>query len=399
MVDEGSGTLKALSLQARGEERVLRGHPWVFSNQVRGDLKTYARGEMVEVRSSHGVFIGVGYANPNSLIAARILTRQKEEVNGAFLRRRLERAREVRERFMPGSTAHRWVFSEADGLPGFIVDRYGDCLVVELLTAGADALGESFREALLATFEARAIVLRNDSAMRVLEGLPQETSVWHGELDAPVEIEQGGLRLKVDLLKGQKTGFYFDQRENRAYLASLKPAGRILDCFCYSGAWSLSLARAVEGVEVLALDESRSAVELARENAALNGLDRYVRFESAEVFQALEALAGEKRRFDCVVLDPPAMVKSRARIMEGYRGYRRLHRLAARVVAKRGLLATACCSYHMSLEQFAEAVADGLARSERTARVIHVGGQASDHPVHPAVPESNYLKFMLLELD
>jgi 23S rRNA (cytosine1962-C5)-methyltransferase len=203
----------------------------------------------------------------------------------------------------------------------------------------------------------------------------------------------------VDLLHGQKTGFYFDQRENRALLAGLQPAGRVLDCFCYTGAWSLSLAAAREGIEVLGLDESRPAVDLARENAALNGLDRYVRFEPAEVFQALEALAAEQRRFECVILDPPAMVKSRARIMEGYRGYRRLHRLAARVVAKRGLLATSCCSYHLGFEQFAEAVAEGLARSDRNARVIHVGRQASDHPIHPAIPESNYLKFMLLEVD
>jgi 23S rRNA (cytosine1962-C5)-methyltransferase len=242
-------------------------------------------------------------------------------------------------------------------------------------------------------------VLRNDTSMRALEGLPLAASLWHGELDGPVEIREGGLRFRVDLLHGQKTGFYFDQRDNRALLAGVRPAGRILDCFCYTGAWSLAVAAASPGAEVVGLDESEPAIALARENAALNGLDRTVHFQAAEVFGALEALAEEKRRFECVILDPPAMVKSRAKILEGYRGYRRLHRLAARLVAKRGLLATSCCSYHMGLDLFAEAVAEGLSRAGRNGRAVLVGRQSRDHPIHPAVPESNYLKFLLLEVD
>lgn len=395
----GLEDLKRLRMAKRGEERVLRGHPWIFSNQVEGEIKSYEPGELVEVRTHDGKFVGIAYVNPHSLIAARLLTRQREEIGAEFLRRRLRRAQDYRDRFAPGLLSYRWVFSEADDLPGVIVDRYGDCLSAQVLTAGMDRRKDALREALLDTFPARAIVLKNDSSIRRLEGLPLETMLWHGKLDAPVEIEEGGVTFLVDLVGGQKTGFYFDQRENRAALARMKPAGRVLDCFCYTGAWGLAIARAVPGVEILGIDESAPAVELARENARRNDLDRFVAHERAEVFNALEGLGAENREYDTVILDPPAMVKSRAKILEGYRGYRRLHRLAGRVVKRRGLLATSCCSHLMSFDQFTEAVAEGLARSNRSGRIVHVGHQAVDHPIDPAVPETNYLKFLVLELN
>jgi 23S rRNA (cytosine1962-C5)-methyltransferase len=288
------------------------------------------------------------------------------------------------------------VFSEGDGLPGLIVDKYGATLVIQSLTAGIDRLLGEVITALTDEYTPEAIVLRNDTGSRVLEGLAQEKRVVLGAIDGPITLEESGISFRADVLEGQKTGFFFDQRENRLALKDYVRGRRTLDCFCYVGAWSLAAAR-FGASEVIGLDSSEKAIALATENAVLNGLA--AQFKAADVFDELRALEKQHERFGCIILDPPAFVKSRTKVREGLKGYKEINLRAMKLLEPGGILATCSCSHHIDEALFREMLIDAAYSAGRQARVLEMRSQARDHPVLLAAKETQYLKCAILVVD
>jgi 23S rRNA (cytosine1962-C5)-methyltransferase len=387
-----------LALKQRHEARARAGHPWVFSNELDAGpgARQLPRGGLVRLTDARGATLGTWMFNPHSLIAARRLSPDPgAAIDAAFLGHRLQAAAALRGKFFD-TPFHRLVHAEADGLPGLIVDRYGDILAVQANSSGMDRLLPDLVEA-LAGFRPRAVVAKNDSSARALEGLEEHVGLLAGALDAPARVEEGGVTFEVDLLGGQKTGWFFDQRFNRDAVARLAAGARVLDCYTHTGAFALRCAR--EGAAaVTGIDRSAPALALAEATARANGLS--AGFVREEAFAALERLGEAGARFDIVVCDPPAFVKTRKDLDAGVRGYGKLSRLAAPLVAPGGFLFIASCSHHVPAETFAEQVAWGLGRAGRGAgRILRAVGAGPDHPVHPMLPEGAYLKSLLLQLD
>lgn len=387
--------MKTVKLKKNEERRILRGHPWVFSNELEGSPAGFIPGELVDVADHAGRFVGRGYINPRSLISVRLLTRHQEEINRAFFRKKFAHARALRSALGFGDS-FRALFSEGDGLPGLIVDKYADVLVLQSLTAGIDAQMDDILGALQDEYSPRAIVFRNDTSVRELEGLTQEKRVAVGTLDGPVIIEESGISYAIDVLEGQKTGFFFDQRENRLALKPYVQGRRTLDCFCYVGAWALSAAR-FGASEVTGLDSSEKAVAQASDNAARNGLS--AQFRKADVFEELRALEKQRERFGCIVLDPPAFVKSRAKVREAVKGYKEINLRAMKLLEPGGVLVTCSCSHHIDESLFREMLIDAAFSAGKQARLLETRSQARDHPALLAAKETQYLKCVVLEVE
>ena len=386
-----------LTLNPRHDRRLRTGHPWAYSNEIaiRPDHRQLPPGLPVRLESAEAWRYGTWSFNPHSLIAARLLDSDPTaRIDAAWIARRIEAAAALRLRIAPGPY-HRLIHAEADGLPGLIVDRYGDVVVLQANTAGMDRLLPEITAALLGTLDLRAVVARNDSGSRRHEGLADDVRLLHGT-DAAAEVEEGGVRFPVDPLSGQKTGFFFDQRSNRDRVAALAPGARVLDVFCHVGAFGL---RALAGGAATAhfVDASGPALEAVQQGAGRNGMADRVTVQRGDAFDVLQGLAGEQ--FDIVVCDPPAFAKSRKDQDAGLRAYQRLTRLAAPLVRPGGYLFIASCSHHAPLDRFATEVAAGLHRARRQARILGTYGAGPDHPVHPHLPESAYLKAQLLQLD
>jgi 23S rRNA (cytosine1962-C5)-methyltransferase len=383
----------------KGQDRRLKsGHPWAFSNEIamRPEYRQLEPGAPVRLEGDDGWRFGTFMFNPHSLIAARLLDRDPAAaIDAAFVRDRIAAAAALRAR-VTDSPFHRLVHAEADRLPGLIVDRYGDVFVVQANTAGMDRLAPEIVVALTALFPVRAVVARNDSAVRTYEGLPERTDLLHGE-DAGAAVVEGGVRFPVDLLTGQKTGWFFDQRPNRDRVAALSTGARVLDVFCHTGAFGLRCA-AAGATKVVLVDASAPALERAGQAAAINALSDRVAARRGDAFDVLTELAQTAERFDIVVCDPPAFAKSKKDQSNGLRAYGRMARLAAAVVAPGGFLFVASCSHHAPPDLFAGAIAEGVQRARRDARIVFAGGAGPDHPVHPLLPESAYLKAQLLHL-
>jgi 23S rRNA (cytosine1962-C5)-methyltransferase len=375
--------------------RLLAGHLWVFSNELASSPKKFQPGTLVELQDKKGIFLGIGYVNPHSLISIRILTRKKEEIDKAFIKKRIEDALSYRKRFLGKRSSFRAVYSEGDLLPGLIVDKYEDCLSVQFLTLGMEAMAEMVFEALEEVYKPSAIVLRNDNNIRTLEGLPLEKKIVKGGLDTLPVIDEYGLKLEIDPMSGQKTGFFLDQAENRAAFASLATGGEGLDLFSYTGAWSLALA--AKGVKMKGVDSSEYAVAQARKNAALNGL-KDCEFVKEDVFEAVKAEKATGKKYDCIVLDPPAFVKSKAKITEALKAYRELNNACMGMLRYKGLFATSSCSYHVDRYMFLDMLRSAARDAGKQARVIEIRSQAKDHPASLAVPETEYLKCVLMEV-
>ncbi|WPB87133.1 class I SAM-dependent rRNA methyltransferase [Sediminicoccus rosea] len=387
-----------LRLQPGRDRRVKSGHPWAFSNEIVMDAAARALppGSPVRLEGDDGVKHGIWHFNPHSLIAARILDRQAQAApDAAWFTARIARALALRERL--GLARHaRLVHAEADGLPGLIVDRFDDVIALQANTAGMEAATPLIVEALRELLNPRSILARNDSAVRGLEGLPLETRLLHGS-EAQARVEEGGLAFAVDLLSGQKTGWFFDQRENRARVAALAKGATMLDAFCHTGGFGLMAAK--EGArQVTLLDRSQPALDLALASAAANGLADRVTARRGEALETLERMIGAGERFDVVVADPPAFAKTRKDIPAALRAYQRLARICAQLVNPGGFLFIASCSHHAAPPEFAAAVAEGVWRARREARLLASTGAGPDHPVHPMLPESAYLKGQLLQL-
>ncbi|TFH30042.1 MAG: class I SAM-dependent rRNA methyltransferase [Myxococcales bacterium] len=390
--------IRDLPVSRRAAARLLAGHPWVYANEIRVPLGDWVAGERVRIVDPQNRFCGRGYANPHSLIAVRVLSRKDESIDARFFSERLRAAEKFRRRVRPGSTAYRLCNGEGDGIAGLIVDRYDDVCVVASHTAGIDRLLPEVIAALERELSPKGILVKSDSTDRRLEGLDSVVEVVHGEVAEEVSIEIHGVRFGLDLRRGQKTGFFFDHVDNRRRLAELARDKRVLDVFCYVGAWGLACARAGASA-VLGIDGSADAIEWAGRNAKASGLEASASFERADAFDALREFGTKGRQFDIVVLDPPAFVKSKSKLAEGMRGYREINRLGMSVVAPSGLLATSSCSRHVNRDALIgvlQAAADDVGRS---ARIIGFGAQAPDHPVALKLPESAYLDCIYLEID
>jgi 23S rRNA (cytosine1962-C5)-methyltransferase len=386
---------KVIRLKRNEDRRLSAGHLWVFSNEVDTEatpLTAFLPGELASVESDRGKFLGYAYVNPHSLIAARLLSRHAGFQPGqGLLVHRLKVALALRERFYP-RPYYRLVHGESDELPGLVVDRYGETLVAQIATAGMEAQKDLIVGALEKVLKPAVIVFKNDSGARELEGLPKYVEAARGRLPAEVEVVEDECTFRAPLASGQKTGWFYDQARNRReFLGAARGAARVLDVFSYVGAWGVRAARA--GSEVTCIDSSAAALEAASANAARNGVALTTR--KADAFDALEALVAAREKFDVVIVDPPAFIKRKKDAGKGEAAYKRLNQLAMQLLPRDGLLVSCSCSYHLEPEALQEAIQKGARHLGRFVQVVGTGSQAPDHPVHPAIRESRYLKAFL----
>jgi 23S rRNA (cytosine1962-C5)-methyltransferase len=377
-------------ISRKGADRLRSGHPWIF----RSDVVTTGEAEpgaTVRVLDPRGRFLGQAHYSAASQIALRLLTRAAGPIDIAA---RIAAAQQFREAVVTDSTAYRLVHAEADFLPALIIDRYGDSFAIQALDQGMERCTPEIVAALNTQFSPSAIVARNDAAVRSLEQLPRETNILTGELSGPVTIHLNGFQLEADLVNGQKTGVFLDQREN--YLAAARYAtGKALDCFTSTGGFAMHLSRTCEQVE--AIDSSAAALATAERNASANGISN-VTFREADVFDVLSNYASARRNFDIIVLDPPAFAKSRTQISGAMRGYKDINLRALQLLAPGGILVTCSCSHHVSEAMLLEVVAEASLDSGRTLRVLERRTQAQDHPILLTVPETLYLKCLILQV-
>ena len=387
-------------LQPKHDARLRTGSPWAYSNEIAMDKATKALppGTVVNLVDARDANLGTAYFNPHSLIAARLLDSAASATIGVdFFRDRFERARTLRDKLV-SKPFYRLIHAEADACPGLVIDRFDDVFVVQSGTAGMDALEEHWLEALKAEFKPRAVVVKSDSPSRAHEGLKDDARIAHGDLSRGVTVEEAGVRHAIDPVGGQKTGWFFDQRDNRAFLAALCKGATVLDAFCYLGALGLGALKAGAKSAVL-LDSSQSALAAAAETARTHDLTQSSEFRRCDVMEELDEIGPSGERFDIVSCDPPPFVRSKKDLESGARGYRKLARLAAKLVAPGGFLCLASCSHAIDGERFLTECAMGLARADRSARLIRAAGAAPDHPVHPKLPETAYLKSLTFQLD
>lgn len=381
-------------LKKNEDKRLRQGHLWVFSNEIdvsRTPLDQFAAGDLVQVKASDNKVMGTAYINPQSLICARLLSRKANLKCGSnFFQERIATALALREKLYD-KPYYRLVYGESDGLPGLVIDRFGSVLSVQITTAGIELRKDSLITALDELFSPTAIVLKNDGSQRQLEGLAMESHVVHGELPEPLIIEENRAKFKVDILGGQKTGWFYDHRNSRALLASLAKNQRVLDLFSYTGAWGIPAALCGAS-EVVCVDASEAAIGLATDNAALNGVTNTMQFIRSDVFDYLKQARQDNQLYDIIVLDPPALIKRKKDFKQGYEAYRRLNQLALQVLAKNGILVSASCSYHLNVDNLQELLRSSGRHIDRHLTFFACGGQGGDHPIDPAIPETQYLK-------
>jgi 23S rRNA (cytosine1962-C5)-methyltransferase len=377
----------------RGEDRRLSaGHLWVFSNEVdtaRTPLPGFEPGALCRVVSDRDKFLGYAYVNPHSLICARILGRDPEYPPGkSLIVHRLQVAQALR-RSLYDRPFYRLVYGESDALPGLVLDRFGDVVVGQIATAGMEAMRADVEAAVRKAIAPTAMLWKNDAGVRELEGLPSYVEPAFGDAPEFVDVEEGGVTFRIPLGAGQKTGWFFDQAANRLALRKYVGGSRVLDVFSYLGAWGLGALRA-GATEVTCVDSSAVALEGLQAVAAANGLKPAT--IRGDAFDVMEQLHAERRRFDVVVIDPPAFIKRKKDIPKGEAAYRRLNQLAIQLLDRDGILVSCSCSYHLEPQQLLAAIQRGARHLDRFAQVVEVGGQAPDHPIHPAIPETRYLK-------
>lgn len=416
-------------------KRLEQGHPWVYQSEVERIEGEYEPGDMVDVVNHQGHFLAKGYINPQSQMIVRILSyRPDEEINQEWVTARVRRAWKFRQRFLPGIRSCRVLYGEADFLPGVVVDKYEDVLVVQILSLGMEVRKDWLLQALLDVFSPRAVYLRNDVHVRGLEGLEQGKGFWYGESETEIEIEENGLKLVVDIENGQKTGYFFDQRENRSAIApimtgwgaehgiSLQPVeeagetvmkpvdkrgkvvknpfwdgAEVLDCFTHTGSFTLNACK--HGAKkVTTLDISDHAIETAKQNVQRNGFLHRVNFVVANAFDYLREAVKENKQWDVVILDPPAFAKSRGAVKGAVRGYKDINLNGLKLVREGGYLVTASCSYHMSPELFQETIQEAAVDAKKMLRLIHWSGAGLDHPKLTGIDEGDYLKFAIYEV-
>ena len=392
-----SPDMSSVTLKPGKDRRLRAGHCWVYAGEIAKIAAEAADGDPVDIRDHKERFLGRGLLNRNSQITVRRFTTQKEEIDQAFFRRRVEAALQYRRRVFPDAATFRVVFSEADQLPGLILDKYGDHLVLQALTLGIDQRKAWIMEIVRDLFQPKAIIERNDVPSRRLEGLPESKGVLFGKTDGKATVAVGAARFEVNLLEDQKTGFFLDQADNYAEVAQHCTGKRVLDCFSYHGGFALFAARAgaasVEAVEI-----SDVAVAQARRNVEVNDLLGKIEFTCANAFDVLKKYDTEKRQFDVIVLDPPTFTRTKESVDGAVRGYKEINLRALKMLTAGGKLATFTCSHHIDAELFKAIVLDAAADAKKTLRLVKVLTQSRDHPILPAVPETEYLRGLLLEV-
>ena len=394
-------TLASLRLNKNADRRIKAGHLWIYSNEVdtkTSPLRQYSAGQQVQVQASNGKVLGTAYLNPTTLICGRMISQNPDQLlDKSLLVHRIKIALGLRERVFP-TPHYRLVYGESDQLPGLVVDRFGDVLSVQLNTAGMQALEEDILDALEKVLKPQAIVLRNDGGMRKLEGLEEETRVARGELPAEgVFLEENGVKFHVPVLTGQKTGWFYDHRMNRARMQQYCKGKKVLDLFSYVGGWGVQAAAA--GAEsVLCVDASATALDEVEKNAELNGVADKVGTMQGDAFEALKQLVQEGEKFDVIVLDPPAFIKRRKDIKNGEQAYKRINQLAMRLLEKDAILISASCSMHLAYDRLIDIVRGSARHIDRQAQILEQGHQGADHPVHPTIVETAYLKSLIVRV-
>jgi 23S rRNA (cytosine1962-C5)-methyltransferase len=386
--------MHALYLKPKEHRRLLSGHLWVFSNELRDVPRDIAAGETVQLFTHDGRLLGTGFFNPQSLIAFRLLTRNEEQPDREFFRRKILEALKLREKVYPAAETNAWrlVHGESDGLPGLVVDRFDRALVLQSFSAGMDRHLPLITEVLKELFDPKALVVRNESPLRELEGLPlYKEMIFGGPDDIQQVIVDDGISYRVNILEGQKTGFFLDQRENRRIVRKFSAGAEVLDVYTNDGGFALNAMHAGASSTTM-IDSSQEALQRAEQNARMNGMENYSIIAS-DAFEALARIKQENRAFDLVVLDPPSFTKSRKSVPTALKAYAKLNRLGLQLVRDEGFLATASCSHHISEEDFLAAVHLGAMQAGKHLRLISRNAQPADHPVLLSMPETGYLKF------
>lgn len=377
--------------------RVESGHPWIYKTEIDYEDGVISPGDIVDVYNFRQRFIGRGYWNGRSQITIRLLTRLQEEINREFFRRKIEAAWEYRQKFISEPEYCRLVFGEADFLPGLIVDKFGPYIVVQTLALGIDRYKEMIVSLLLEMFHPDGVFERNDVPVRELEGLQQQKGFLTGEFPTLITVRENGFPFYADIEKGQKTGFFYDQRENRSFLQPIMPGAAVLDCFCHTGSFAVHAAKyGAKSVE--AVDISEQAIQLAIQNARLNQVEEICRFQVGNAFDVLRTWSDQQRFFDVVILDPPAFTKSRSSLEGAARGYKEINLRGIKMVRPGGFLVTCSCSYHMDRDLFRAIVNDAAQDAKRQIRQVEYRTQAKDHPILPASSETEYLKFLVVQV-
>jgi len=383
----------------RGEEKdVFAGHLWVYDNEVERTVGKFEAGGIVDVVSYNGAFLGRGYINPKSRILVRFMTHGHDEINREFLKKKLVEAFKYREKLglVGERSAYRAVYGEADFLPGLVVDKFADCFVIQTLALGIERFKADIVDIIREYYNPRCIYERNDVPLREKEGMQQQTGALFGTSPGVVEIEENGIKILVDIENGQKTGYFLDQRENRAAIAPFVKGSSVLDCFCHTGGFALHAAKYGAAV-VEATDISESALDFVNKNAALNGFSN-IETKKANIFDMLNAYQNEGRFFDTVILDPPAFCKSKSALPGAIRGYKEINLRGMNLVRQGGFLITCSCSHFMTPELFMQMLQDAALDSRRVVRLIETRYQAKDHPVSINADESLYLKCIALQV-
>ncbi|GKT12711.1 MAG: 23S rRNA (cytosine1962-C5)-methyltransferase [Thiomicrorhabdus sp.] len=392
--------LPSLRLKKNEERRIKQGHTWVFSNEVDTvvtPLKSFDAGQQVIIEASNGKPLGMGFVNPNTLICARILSRSpKLELNLKFLKKRIQAAQELREMAFD-QPYYRLVFGDSDGLPGLVVDRFGDVFAVQITTAGMEVVKDDIVQILENLYHPQAIVMKNDTPSRTLEGLPLYEEVVLGKMPEELIIEENGTKFSIPVEGGQKTGWFYDHRMARGRLQTMVEGKRVLDVFSYLGGWGVAAANA-GAAEVTCVDSSESALDGVDINAELNGVTDKMTTIQGNAFDVLNALRSEGHKFDVVIVDPPAFVKRKKDFKQGSEAYRRINEIAMRVLDKEGILVSASCSHHMTRDNLLNAVQSAARHIDRTVQLFEQGHQGPDHPIHPAVPETEYIKTLFFKV-
>jgi 23S rRNA (cytosine1962-C5)-methyltransferase len=387
---------KKIVLKKNEERRILRGHQWIFSNEIQSVAGEPASGESVDILRCDGKRLGSGFYNPHSLIAVRVLSYDVETVDFSFFEKRIRSAHALRSKLFPESSTYRLVHGESDFLPGLIIDRYNDYFSIQTLSAGMDRMLTLICDVLDSLFSPKGIVERNESALRNLEQLPLKSGILRGTVE-PTVIELNGVKFSVDILSGQKTGFFLDQRMNRAMIQPFAKSMRVLDCFSNEGGFAL-YAAAAGAKSVTGVDSSEHAIAKCKSNAELNGFSG-TEFVCSDVFKLLDETIAGNTRYDLVIVDPPAFAKNKKTIMTALKGYRELNTKAMMVLEPSGILATASCSHHVTEEAFIEMIDDSARKAGRKVRILSFQGASPDHPVLPSMPETKYLKFAIVSCE
>jgi 23S rRNA (cytosine1962-C5)-methyltransferase len=382
-------------LIVKPRSRIFHGHDWVYSSEI---LKSFGQprdGDVVTLKTASDQMLGSGIYNSKSNIVARRFSRQRQDLDLDFFQRRIAIALEYRRRYGVNERLGRLVWSESDGLPGVVVDRYGDYLVLQTLTLAMDQRRELIAEALQGALNLAGIVERNDTLIRQAEGLELRTGMLKGTSPTPFVINAAGIEFEVNLLHGQKTGFYLDQIGNYAPVAAHAKGRRVLDCFSNGGGFALACAQA-GATEVLAIEISADCVQQIKRNAERNKVN--VEAYAANVFDVLKDLERQNRSYDMIILDPPSFTKTKGKLSDARRGYKEIHLRALRLLAPDGILATYCCSHHVSSEFFREVILEAAVDAKKTLRQLAIFSQGIDHPIIPTLPETEYLKGFMFDL-